>query len=71
MNRDALWLVEYIPSRKDYRVSRFAEPDKAVAYVDFWSDAVKNIKGYCSAVKIIFIRTSTGNVDYWYYKGAL
>ena len=66
MNRDALWLVEYIPNIEWYRISRFAEPDKTVAYEDYWSDAVKDIKGnYGSAAKIILVRKADGTVDYW------
>ena len=65
-NKDKLWLVEYIPNREQYRISRFAEPDKTVAYDDYWSDAVKNIKGnYGIDGLIIFVRKSDGTVDYW------
>ncbi len=65
-NKDKLWLVEYIPNRELYRISRFAEPDQTVAYEDYWSDAVKDIKSnYGSATKIILVRKADGTVDYW------
>ena len=66
MNRDALWLVEYIPNRELYRISRFAEPDQTIAYEDYWSDAVKAIKGnYGIDGLIIFVRKYDGTVDYY------
>ena len=65
-NKDKLWLVEYIPNREQYRISRFAKPDQTVAYDDYWSDAVKNIKAnYGIDGLIIFVRKSDGTVDYW------
>ena len=65
-NRDKLWLVEYIPNRELYRISRFAESDHTVAYEDSWQDAVRDIKGnYGIDGLIIFIRESEGYVHHW------
>ena len=68
MNKNELWLVEYIPSRGLYRISRFAEPDQTVAYEDYWSDAVNDIvRNYGNDVKIILVRKADGTVDYKTY----
>ena len=65
MSKDALWIVEYIPVKDMYRISRFAEPDQTVAYEDYWSDAVRDIVGnYGNDVKIILVRKADGTVDY-------
>lgn len=64
--KDKLWLVEYIPRKEEYRISRFAEPDKTVAYEDEWQDAVRDIKGnYGIDGLIIFVRKADGTVEYY------
>ena len=64
MSRDALWLVEYIPNKDCYRISRFSEPDQTVAYEDDWTTAVRDIVGnYGYAVRVILIRTANGTTE--------
>lgn len=68
VEKDALWLVEYIPAKDSYRISRFAEPDKAIAYSDNYEDAQWDIvANYGNVVKIILIRKWDGSVDYMTY----
>ena len=63
---DKLWLVEWSYQKESYRVSRWSDPCRAVAYEEYWEDAVRNIKGdFGIDGLIIFIRKSDGSVDYW------
>lgn len=62
---DRLWLVEWSRLRCDYRVSKFVEPDRAIAYEDSWQEAVKDIRGnYGDDGIIIFIREADNTVRY-------
>ena len=64
--KDKLWLVEWVHSTESYRISRYADPARAVAYEDQWQDAVKDIRAnYGIDSVIIFITKSDGTVDYW------
>ena len=63
--KDKLWLVEYIPCREQYRISRFADPDQTIAYEDDYQNAIKDIRGNYGYEVIIFVRTADGTVDYW------
>ena len=64
--KDKLWLVEWIPAKDSYRISRFAEPDQSIAYEDSWQEAVRDIgANYSIDGLIIFVRKSDGTVDYW------
>lgn len=68
MNKDALWLVEYIPHRDAYHISRFADPRNTVAYEDSWEDAVRDITAnYGDVVKVILIRKWDSTTDFRSY----
>ena len=63
---DKLWIVEWIPHRESYRISKFADPDKAIAYEDNWEEAVHQIRqNYTIDNLIIFIRKEDGSVNYY------
>lgn len=65
---DKLWLVEWIKFRGDYRVSKFVEPNRAIAYEDSWQDAVRDIRGnYGDDGIIIFVRKEDSTVRYVVY----
>ena len=64
--KDKLWLVEWVPDYWFYRVSRYAEPSRTVAYEDNWQDAVEDIRAnYGIDGVIIFITKPNGEVSYW------
>ena len=63
---DKLWLVEWVYAKEAYRISRYADPTRAVAYDDYWQDAVRDIKGnYGIDGVIIFIKEPDNKVHYW------
>ena len=63
---DKLWLVEWLVTRRSFRISKFVDPNYTVAYEDSWQDAVRDIRAnYPIDGLIIFIRKEDGNVDYW------
>ena len=63
---DKLWLVEWCFSKESYRISRWSDPCRAVAYEDSWQDAVKDIKAnYGIDGLIIFIRGPKNQISYY------
>ena len=63
---DRLWLVEYNKHRGNYRICRFVEPDRAIAYEDYYQDAVRDIRSNYGDDVIIFIRDYVGSVQCWH-----
>lgn len=65
-NRDnRIWIVEWTYQKESYRISRWSDPCRAVAYDDYWEDAIwKGIDRTYPEWEVILVRDKSGNVGY-------
>ena len=60
-----IWIIEWSYQKESYRISRWSDPCRAVAYDDYWEDAIKKgIDKTYPEWEVILVREKSGNVGY-------
>lgn len=63
-DNNSIWCVDYIPTRCNYRIYRYADENSTVAYEDYMESAIHDIKNNYPEWQVILLRKWDSTVDF-------